>query len=105
MPLELERDVSIKRDCSSEAEMPRLREIFSKLPLETLEVSIISRSEFWSGTEEFGAGEIGDESADKVKKLTSVALASVIGFPIFSVGSIEESLKASKLSRKPELKF
>ncbi len=105
MPSEFERDVSMKSDCNFEAEIPRFREIFSKLPLETVEVSIINRAEFRSGTEEFGAGEIGDESVDKVKKLTSKAFSRVIGFPIFSVGSIVEALKASKLSRKPELKF
>jgi len=105
VPLELERNSSMKSDFNSEAEIPRFREIFSKGPLETVEVSIINRAEFWSGTEEFGAGEIGDESVDKVKKLTSKAFSRVIGFPIFNVGSIEESLKASKSSREPELKF
>ncbi len=105
MPSEFERDVSMKSDCKSEAEIPRFREIFSKSPSGTEVVSISNRAEFWSGTEEFGAGEIGDEPVDKVKKSTSKAFSRVIGFPIFNVGSMEESLKASKSSREPELKF
>jgi len=46
VPSEFERDVSMKSDCKSEAEIPRFREIFSKGPLETVEVSIINRAEF-----------------------------------------------------------
>ena len=95
----------MKSDCSSVAEIPKFSEIFSKSPLETVDVSIISRSEFRSGTEEFAESPVENESVDEVKKPTSMAFSRVIGFPIFSVGSIEEALKASKLSRKPELKF
>ncbi len=52
MPIEFEFVESIKIDCNFEAEIPKLKDIFSKLSGETEEVSIINLSEFLSGTDE-----------------------------------------------------
>ena len=71
-----ERELSIKRDCSSEAEIPRFSEIFSKLPLETVDVSTINRTEFLSGTEEFAdlpEVNIGDDIPDAMIEVTKIS--------------------------------
>ena len=72
--------------CKSDAVIPKFIDIFSKEPFGTMEVSIIRRAEFESGTEEVAVEPPVRGSLDKVKNFTLDAFASVTGLPIFSVG-------------------